>query len=93
MPAERVAMRQVREVFRLKFGAGLGTREISRRLGISPSTIRETLRRFEAAALRWPLPADLTDGELEAALYTNRGTKQGHRRHDEPDWSLVHREL
>ena len=33
MPAERVAMRQVREIIRLKFSAGISTREIARRLG------------------------------------------------------------
>jgi hypothetical protein len=31
MPAERVAMRQVREIIRLKFSAGISTREIARR--------------------------------------------------------------
>jgi IS30 family transposase len=47
MPAERVAMRQVREIIRLKFSAGLPTREIARRLGVAASTVRETLRRFD----------------------------------------------
>ena len=51
MPAERVAMRQVREIIRLKFSAGISTREIVRRLGIAASTVRETLRRFEGAGL------------------------------------------
>ena len=31
MPAERVAMRQVREIIRLKFSARVPTREIARR--------------------------------------------------------------
>ncbi len=69
------------------------TREIARRLGIAASTVRETLRRLESTGLNWPLPDDMTDGKLETALYTNRGTKQGHRRHAEPDWPMVHREL
>ena len=34
----------------------------------------------------------MSDGDLEAALY-NHGTKRGHRRHAEPDWPTVHREL
>ena len=83
----------MREIIRLKFAAGLGPREIGRRIGVAASTVRETLKRFESAALSWPLPDGLTDGQLEAALYTNRGTKQGHRRHAEPDWTSVHREL
>jgi hypothetical protein len=35
MPAERVAMRQAREIARLKFLAGVPTRAIARRLGVS----------------------------------------------------------
>src|ERR1700726_1241530 len=93
MPAERVAMRHVREIIRLKFTAGISTREIARRLGIAASTVRETLKRFEGAGLGWPLPDGMSDGDLEAALYANHGTKRGHRRHAEPDWPTVHREL
>ena len=36
MPAERVSMRQAREIIRLKFSASLPTREIARRLGLAP---------------------------------------------------------
>ena len=93
MPAERVAMRQAHEIIRLKFSAGLPTREIARRLGVAASTVRGTLRRFEGAGLSWPLPVGMSDGDLEAALYANHGTKRGHRRHAEPDWPTVHREL
>src|SRR6202050_5442540 len=93
MPAERVAMRQVREIIRLKFSACISTREIARRLGIAASTVRETLRRFEGAGLGWPFPDGMSDGDLEAALYANHGTKRGHRLHAEPDWPAAHREL
>src|SRR5271166_6481988 len=93
MPAERVSMRQAREIIRLKFSAGLPTREIARRLGLAPSTVRETLSRLESAGLSWPLPEGIGDAELEAALYANRRSKRGHRRHAEPDWPAVHREL
>src|ERR1700741_2103769 len=93
MPAERVAMRQAREIIRLKFSAGVSTREIARRLGLAPSTVRETLIRLEGAGLAWPLPEGMGDADLEAALYANRRSKRGHRRHPEPDWPTVHREL
>ena len=43
MPAGRVSMRQAREIIRLKFSTSLPTREIARRLGLAPSTVRETL--------------------------------------------------
>ena len=43
--------------------------------------------------LSWPLPEDMNDEALEAALYANRRSKRGHRRIAEPDWAGVHREL
>jgi len=93
MPAERVPMRQAREIIRLKYSAGVATREIARRLGVAPSTVRETLSRLAGAGLSWPLGEGLSDVELEAALYANRRSKRGHRLHAEPDWPTVHREL
>jgi transposase len=93
MPAERTAMREVREVLRLKFVGGVPTREIARRLGVAASTVRATLRRFAAAGLNWPLPEEMTDAVLEARLFSNAGTKQGHRRLVEPDWAAIQREL
>src|SRR5487761_2795434 len=93
MPAERVPMRDAREIIRLKFSAQVATREIARRLGLAPSTVRETLKRLAMAGLSWPLPEGLSDTELEAKLYAFRGSKRGHRLHVEPDWQAVHREL
>src|SRR4051812_17323387 len=92
MPAERIAMRQVRDVLRLK-AAGVSGNEIARRVGVAPSTVRLTLKRLTAAGLGWPLPAEMTDAALEAQLFTAAGKKQGHRRRAEPDWAAVHREL
>src|SRR3954453_15815018 len=92
MPAERIAMRQVREVLRLKV-AGVSGNEIARRVGVASSTVRLTLKRLAVAGLIWPLPAELTDTVREAQLFTEAGKKQGHRRRAEPDWAAVHREL
>src|SRR6202453_789255 len=92
MPAERIGMRDVREIIRLKF-ASISTHEIGRRLGLARSTVRETLKRAEGAGLSWPLPDDMNDEALEAALYASRRSKRGHRRIAEPDWASVHREL
>jgi transposase len=85
-------MRQVREVLRLTT-AGVGPNEIARRVGVAPSTVRLTLKRLASAGLSWPLPAEMTDTALETALFAAAGTKQGHRRHVEPDWAEIHREL
>jgi Sigma-70, region 4 len=92
MPAERIGMRDAREIIRLKC-FGLSTHEIARRLGMARSTVRETLKRADGAGLSWPLPEDMNDEALEAALYASRRSKRGHRRIEEPDWAGVHREL
>ena len=92
MPAERIGMRDAREIIRLKFSSA-STHEIARRLGMARSTVRETLKRAETAGLIWPLAEAMNDEALEAALYASRRSKRGHRRIAEPDWATVHREL
>ena len=90
MPAERIAMRHVREVLRLRT-AGISRNEIARRLNLAPSTVGLTLQRLATAGVGWPLPAELTEATLEARLFTAVGTKQGHRRQAEPDWAELKR--
>ena len=54
----------------------VGQREIARRIGVAPSTVRTTIKRFQAASLGWPLPDGLTDAALEARLFPDAGTKR-----------------
>ena len=63
MPAAIFSMRQ-RARSCLKFSTSLPTREIARRLGLAPSTVRETLSRLEGAGLSWPLPEGIGDAGL-----------------------------
>ena len=93
MPAERVSMRRVREILRLKHEGGASDREIARSLSVARSTVALTLERVAAAGLRWPLPTPLTDRVLEAMLYAGHGRQQGARRKAEADWAYVHHEL
>ena len=94
MPAERVSMRRVREILRLKYECGASDRAIAVAIGLARSTVRLCLDRVAAAGLIWPLPATLTDASLEALLFAPLGGSQpGKRRKDEPDWTQVHHEL
>ena len=81
-------MRQVREVLRLRT-AGVGLNEIARRVGVAPSTVRLTLKRLASAGFSWPLPAEMTDSALEAALRCGRHQA----RPSPPRWAEIHREL
>ena len=68
MPAERVSMRRIREILRLKHEGGASDRQIARSLSLARSTVAVILQRAAAAGLCWPLPARLTDRVLEAML-------------------------
>src|ERR1700679_4184348 len=92
MPNERIAMRHVREVLRLK-SAGVPIREVARRVGTAPSTVCLTLKRAASAGVFWPVEEDLSDRELEQLLFVQTSDRTGHRRLVEPDWSLIHCEL
>ena len=64
MPARReLTMRQLRQMLRLARD-GVSAREIGRTLGVARSTVQDNLKRAEAAGLRWPLPAEITDPVL-----------------------------
>ncbi len=85
-------MRQVREIVRLH-RAGVSTRQIGIRVGVAASTVRLTLQRIVAAGLADGIPTDQTDAVLEKVLFSGAGKKAGHRRHADPDWAAIHREL
>src|SRR5271163_1360799 len=93
MPAERVSMRCVREILRLKHVCGASDRAIARSTGVARSTASDYLARAAAAGLTWPLPGTLTDAALEALLFVGTGIAPGTRRKSEPDWPALHREL
>ena len=80
MPAERVSMRRVREILRLKYEAGASDRAIARSVGVARSTARLCLDRVAAAGVTWPLPATLTDGALEALPFAGAGRAGGEQR-------------
>jgi transposase len=91
MPSERLSMRVIRDVLRLKYGNGLSERAISVTLGISKGAIGSYLSRARAAGLSWPLPAELGDGALERLLFPGQRADAGSR--PVPDWAEVEREL
>src|SRR5215204_6395241 len=92
MPAERLSMRQIREVLRLCFESRLPQRAVARSLGLSQGAVSGYLSRARAAGVAWPLPEDLDEARLEALLFPPpSGTPADQR--PMPDWGWVHREL
>jgi len=92
MAAERLPVRKLREIIRLRLQANLSGRGIAKSCGISPSTVAEHLGRIALAGLTWPLPRELDDDAvLERLLFPDEGRPVSNR--PEPDWVWVHTEL
>ncbi len=71
-------MHHVREILRL-MAAGVWKREIARRLGVVPSTVRETQRRSTCAGLSWPLVTRRIDALFEIERPINGKTTDERR--------------
>lgn len=92
MPAERLSMRKIKEILRLKWACGLSDRKISMTCAVARPTVAEYVRRATAAGLFWPLPEELDDARLERMLFSS-SLKVIEKPRPLPDWSVVHQEL
>jgi transposase len=92
MPGERLSMRKIREVLRLRFAQGLSQRAIGASVRLSTGAVNTYLNRARLAGLEWPLPDGLDDDHLEARLYPPPPAVATDQR-PVPDWAVVHREL
>jgi transposase len=92
MPAERLSMRQIREVLRLRFASKLPQRSIAKSLRLSQRAVSGYLSRARAASIVWPLREDLDDAQLETLLFPPPPAIAADQR-PMPDWAWVHREL
>ena len=88
---KRLPMRKIREALRLR-ADGFSGRRVAQSLSLGRATISDYFRRADVECLGWPLPADLSDADLEQRLFPHfpgevrRGVPQ-------PDWAYVHTEL
>ena len=91
MPGERLSMRKIREILRLRWANKLSQRDVGRSVGASSSTVSDCIGRATVAGLSWPLPDELDDAALEALLYPLPAPSVQPRA--VPDWSRIDREL
>jgi len=92
MAQERLSMRKLKEVLRLKWGCGLANHVVARSCRVSSSSVSEYVNRARAAGLSWPLPEDLDDAALWAKLFPTP-ERPADEPIPEPDWSAVHKEM
>lgn len=92
---ERLPMRTIREILRLKLECQLSARQVALTTGYARSTVGDYLSRFKASGLAWPLPPEVSDTQLERLLFREFGQPQQASAiiRPEPDWAKVHNEL
>src|ERR1700742_1328205 len=89
--SERLSMRKIRELLRLKHN-GRSQREIASSLSVATGTVNGQLRRAREAGVTWERAQAMTDSELEALLFRDGGRNVAATRAG-IEYSHVHQEL
>lgn len=92
MSKERLSMRKIKNILRLRFQVGLSLRDISRSLGVSYGTVSNYIQRATEANLSWPLPDELDERTLGRLLFPSQ-TPSGPRKFTDVNYSWVHQQL
>jgi len=69
MAKERLSMRKIKEILRLKWDCALSNWQIGKSCSISHSTVADYLLRAKIAGLSWPLAPELNDAAIENLLF------------------------
>src|SRR5215475_1704374 len=92
MSAPPISMRKLKELLRLKYEAGLSQRQIAGALRLSLGVVNKYLKAAEAVGITWPLPEDLSDGQLQRRILPPSDTPL-EIQYAPIDFATVHQEL
>ena len=91
---ERLSMRKIKDVLRLKYECGLSHEQIAASHHIAQSSVSKYVALAQAAGLSWPLPEGLTEQALETKLFPRAGaTLFRPTNKPPPDFVRIHDEL
>jgi len=93
MAQPRLAMNDIKEVFRLKFELNQSNRNIAASLGVSRSSVGDYLSRFNKVGLTWPLSEELSHSQLMNRLFYRPDKVGPVIAKPLPDFKYVHLEL
>lgn len=82
-------MTEYREILRLS-SMGLSRTSIGASLGYSRNTVADVVNRAQLKGVEWPLPLDVTDGDLQAFLYPEKEHNSSRKL---PDCEKLHKEM
>lgn len=91
MATERLLMRTIREILRLKWLLHRSHRETARSLGISAGAVASAVTSAAGLGLSWPDVEPLTEEGLDRRLYGPRLPTAARRAEPDPVW--IHTEL
>lgn len=91
MTKERLTVKKIKEILRLKYEAKLSNRMIAGACQVSNSTVGEYLKRAEAAGIRWPL-GEIGEEELYRKLFPEKQVAASERKYPLPDWEAVQKD-
>jgi len=91
MATERLPMRHIREILRLKWILQRSHRETARSLGISAGAVASVISRATRVGLTWEALEGVSDETLEQRLYGPKITGRAARPEPDPAW--IHTEL
>jgi hypothetical protein len=92
MARQRVTMRKIRDILRLRLAGGLSIRQINASTKVSLGSIQKLLSKAAELELGWPLPDDLNDAQLARMFYPGADTRISSR-FQVPDWPVLNQEL
>ena len=91
MAKERLSMRKIREILRLKFDCNFSNRKIAKSCSVARSTVATYLSMVKRAGLQWPVPDNLSDTEIYNLVFKNRDKSVNKRQM--PSMEYIHNEL
>ena len=89
MPAERLPMRKLHELLRLRLANGLTQRAIARSLGLSQGAVCDYLGRARRAGLSWPAVSSLDDASSACCSRLRRQSLPNSVRSWTGRWSIA----
>ena len=93
MTQERLSVRTIREILRLKYENHLSNRAIARACRVSNSTVGDYLVRAERAGVTWPLSENCSETDLYQKLFPGEEKTATVSERPIPNWEEIHREL
>ena len=77
MAKQRLSMRKIKDILRLRYEAKLSYRGIAQALDIGYGTVVDYLKRADQARLQWPLPTHLDERDLGRLLFPTQARTGG----------------